>query len=1095
MDDKFSPTPLIKLVQIILNQYNNRNSIFGISDELFFVSSESDPFRFTRFGQLLENPIGVAAGPHTQLAQNIVAAWFCGARYIELKTVQTLDNLEISKPCIDMQDEGYNCEWSQELNIQQTYDQYLDAWIIIHILKHLLEGKSFSELGTIFNMSLGYNLEGIKQENVQWFLSKMQDASVELEERIHNLQFIYPKIAEININPCISNNVTLSTMHGCPPDEIEKIGLYLLEEKNLHTTIKLNPTLLGKEKLNFLIQQSEFEAIVPDLAFDHDLKYKESIKIIKNLNKTAEKHNLFFGIKLSNTLECINHKDVFPEKEKMMYMSGSPLHPIAINLAEKLQNDFNGELNISFSAGVDAFNIDKVISCGLYPATVCSDILKPGGYGRLNQYIENLKTIFSKTNSGSIEELIIKKSSLPNGNPKASALKNLGEYAKMLINNKDYQKKSIKTQSIKTKKTLGIFDCIHAPCESTCPTHQGIPDYMYFSANADFDKAKKVILQTNPFPNTTGMVCDHICQSKCTRMNYDNPLLIRDVKRSISINSDLVSSKNDCLKPNNLKVAIIGAGPSGLACAYFLIHSGFEVNVYEKNENPGGMASNAIPQFRLDEHSINIDIENIQKLGVKVHFNQLIDKELFETLLLENNFIYIATGAQKTRPFLIEGSELTSVLNPLKFLKDVKSNKSDLIGKNVIVIGGGNTAIDAARTANRLIGKEGKVRLLYRRTIRQMPANEEELKFLMDEKIEIMELINPLKINSKNGKIQSLLCQKMKLGDKDAGGRAAPISIEGSEFELDCDTIIPAVGQEVSFDFIDMNMLKSSDSIYSTQISNVFIGGDALNSGLSVIAAIGDARKIAQIIIHKSGIDFETKKSSERPKAEYRELMIKKTKRIKIHNINQLNKNVSDNFGLVLSPLSIAETSMEASRCLLCDELCNICTIVCPNLALFAYQTNPIKKLNEKNEIIFELKQGTQILHITDWCNSCGNCNTFCPTSGAPYEHKPHLYLNKTAFGKAVEGYYFIYTELEQTLLYKNESEIHSFAENPINYSYITKAFSAQIEKQSFKIQDITYRNSDEKISLAKAIEMSIILDGARQFFGVEKKKYSSLAD
>jgi putative selenate reductase len=172
MTDKFTITPVEQLLEIILNQYKKDKKIVGIPEELFFQPNASDPFRFQRFGQLLENPVGVAAGPHTQLSQNIVAAWLCGARYIELKTVQTLDELEVSKPCIDMQDEGYNCEWSQELKIKQSFEQYLDAWIIIHILKHHFGWNTNGEPGVIFNMSVGYNLEGILNENVQWFLQK-----------------------------------------------------------------------------------------------------------------------------------------------------------------------------------------------------------------------------------------------------------------------------------------------------------------------------------------------------------------------------------------------------------------------------------------------------------------------------------------------------------------------------------------------------------------------------------------------------------------------------------------------------------------------------------------------------------------------------------------------------------------------------------------------------------------------------------------------------------------------------------------------------------------------------------------------------------
>jgi len=295
MTDRFSSISFRQLTQLILNQIDNKSQFFGIPGEVFFEPNENDPFRLKRYGQLLETPIGAAAGPHTQLAQNIISAWLCGARYIELKTVQTLDELEVSKPCIDMQDEGYNCEWSQELKIHESYDQYLNAWILIHLLKHKF-GWGSEEIGTIFNMSVGYDLKGILKDNVQWFFEKMGDCSLEKEIKINEIKNLYPEIVNVKIPDCISDNITLSTMHGCPPDEIEKIGKYLIEKKKLHTTIKLNPTLLGKEKLNGIIQNSGFETIVPNIAFEHDLKYKDAISIINNLQKSSTENNLQFGI-------------------------------------------------------------------------------------------------------------------------------------------------------------------------------------------------------------------------------------------------------------------------------------------------------------------------------------------------------------------------------------------------------------------------------------------------------------------------------------------------------------------------------------------------------------------------------------------------------------------------------------------------------------------------------------------------------------------------------------------------------------------------------------------------------------------------------
>lgn len=1084
MSDKFSPTPLIKLAQIALNQFYRQRSIYGIPSELFYKPSPKDPFRLSRFGKLLETPLGVAAGPHTQLAQNIVAGWLCGARYMELKTVQTLDNLNISKPCIDMQDEGYNCEWSQELKIRQSFDQYLDAWILIHVLKHLVHGDDFSEPGTIFNMSVGYDLEGIKKENVQWFLNKMQDAADEIRERREHLKIMYPKISEININPCISDNVTLSTMHGCPPEEIEKIGLYLLREKKLHTTIKLNPTLLEKEQLNQLIGASGFDINIPDSAFEHDLKFQEAVKIIHSLKNAAEIEGLHFGIKLTNTLECINNKEIFPEKEKMMYMSGLPLHPIAIGLAEKLQNQFNGKLDISFSGGLDAFNFSDVISCGLYPATVCSDILKPGGYGRLNQYIENLHTEFRQVNSTSLDEFIINKAG--KGQEISMAiLNNLLKYTVKLNAEKRYTKTTIKSKSIKTAKTLGVFDCIHAPCETTCPTNQGIPDYMYYASVKDFDQAKKIILQTNPFPELTGKVCDHPCQDKCTRINYDNPLLIRQVKRSIANNSGYKTDQKQKLLKNNIKVSIIGGGPSGLACANFLAMAGFSVDIYEEKDKPGGMAESAIPEFRTGASGTAPDIEDILKQEITIYYNQAVDKEKFEWLQKNSDYIYIATGAQKARPFPLEGSDSKGVINPLQFLSNAKSGKNTGIGNKILVIGGGNTAMDTARTAKRLCSPHGKVSILYRRSIKEMPANEEEIKETIEESIEIKELVNPLKINIKDEKIISLTCQKMKLGPKDGSGRKMPVPIAGSEFDIECDTIIPAVGQETDIQFIAPDLLKTKTRPYETGIPNVFVGGDALNGGVSVIAAIGDARRVAQIIIDRSEIDFKTKTGSLRQAGKYHDLMVKRSRREWAVREQKTEAGKRNNFEIVLKPLSREETIAEASRCLSCDELCNICTTVCPNLALFAYQAKPFKLLDNQGNKIFEIQQSTQILHIADWCNLCGNCETFCPTSGAPHQEKPSLYLNKTAFNQADQAYYFIFTEDEQTLLFRKGAEIHSFAENPINFTYITKGYTAQINKQNFEIQHIQYRDKESTITLAKAAEMSVILEGARQFFGL----------
>lgn len=1080
MTDSFSILPLNELLKIILNQHENTKTIFGISEDLFFVPHQNEALCTKRFDKILETPIGVAAGPQTQLAQNIVASWLTGARFIELKTIQTLDELEVSKPCIDMQDEGYNCEWSQELKIPQSIDQYLNAWIIIHILRDKFNWDNSDDPGVIFNMSVGYDYKGILKDNVQWFFKKMADSSEELKEKIESIKSIYPNVINLKISSQISNNITLSTMHGCPSDEIEVIGEYLITEKKLHTAIKLNPTLLGKEKLHEILHDSGFETEVPDIAFEHDLKYHEALRIIRNLQKKADENNLQFSIKLTNTLESNNNKEVFSKGENMMYMSGKPLHPISINLAYQLQSEFNGKLDISFSGGADAFNIADIVNCGLVPVTVCTDLLKPGGYGRLHQYIKTLN------------------SSVPEGKSPNARLSKLKQYADGIHKNNNYKKIGFHDPSIKTNRSLGNFDCTYAPCVDTCPTNQGIPDYMYYTAQGDFDKAAKIIRQTNPFPHTTGMVCDHLCQTKCTRINYDSPVLIREIKRFIAETADynLLSQKVDLASVTKNKVAIIGAGPSGLSCAYYLAQAGMLVDVYETKSKSGGMVTAAIPSFRLTDEAISIDIEKIVAAGVKIHYDSKINKDKFVKIEKENDFIYIGTGAQISKPLIIDGIKSTGVMDPLDFLFSVKEGKDTLIGNNVIIIGGGNTAMDAARTAFRVVGKGGSVTVVYRRTIKQMPADLGEIKAVLDEGIKILELSAPLKINSKNGNVISLSCKKMILGEKDESGRAKPIEIRDSEFDLTADTIIPAIGQDLDIDFAKSDDLVTVGGSYQTKLENIFIGGDALRGASTAINAIGDGRKAAQEIIYKAGIDFNTNQETNRLQQSHNQLMIKKSERIMPQSIVETNINDRKNFNLVSTTLTEKEAIKEASRCLLCDEVCDICTTVCPNLAFHSYDVTPIKyqlqnisiideniKVSEGNT--FEIKQKHQILHIADWCNQCGNCDTFCPSSGSPYLDKPHLYLDKEAFDNEQDGFFLDMGNEVHYLLGYNEKQLHKLTIIRDILKFETNQVVVKLKSDNLRIVDVEVKEKlNFEIDLQFLAEMNLILQGAVSFYG-----------
>lgn len=1086
MSDRFHKVPIEKLFTWTLEE-EKQGRIFGIYKELFFSPGENDTFRMMRYGKILDTPVGVAAGPHSQLAHNIIASWLCGARYIELKTVQTLDEIEVTKPCIDMEDEGYNCEWSQELKVQESFDEYLNAWIIIHILKHKF-GWNSDEDGFIFNLSVGYDYAGILKPNVQWFFERMNNCKEELENKLEIISSLYPAVKDLNISSHISNNITLSTMHGCPPDEIEKICSYLIKERKLHTSVKLNPTLLGPEQLRKILNDKlGYEITIPDEAFEHDLKYPDALRIIKNLSKTADEAGVQFGLKLTNTLESLNSTKWLPENERMVYTSGRALHPISINLASKLQSDFNGELDISFSAGVDAFNITETLSCNLKPVTVCSDLLKPGGYLRLTQYLEEIKKNFQANNSNSIEEFIKVKSDGETNLNKAG-LVNLNNYATSVVENKYYHKSNFPYVNIKTNRALTEYDCIHAPCIESCAVSQNVPDYMYYTAKGEFEEAFKVILKDNPLPNMTGNVCDHLCQTKCTRLNYDNPLLIREIKRFISekFENGISLSIN---KSNKSKVAVIGAGPSGLSCAYFLALEGFEIDVFESKSFAGGMVSGLIPYFRLSDKSVENDLSIFRNIGIKFHFDTKVTSELFNDIINEFNFIYIGVGAQKSKRLNIPGEQLEGIYDQLSFLENIRKGRKVDLGKNVAIIGGGLSAIDAARTAKRLVGENGNVTMIYRRTKNEMSADAEEIHDLFEENIELLELTAPLsfKLNNSQLAINSI---KMELKEADNSGRPRPVMIKGSEFELTFDNVITAIGQDLELDFIPGNKLITDNETGETQIPNVFAGGDAVRGADSLINSMGDGKKIAAFIAQRAGQKLHSGKNEIAKNLSPAEFQKKQAFREFGVDYPTIDPENRISFDLVHSTLDDKSAMKEAERCLYCDDICNTCVGVCPNFANVAFISDeidiPVYKavringsVNIKISDRLTIKQKNQILNVADFCNECGNCTTFCPTSGDPYKTKPRFHLSEDSFNKEESGFFID----GNVIKYKENGSVQTLFENEDHYIYDTEEVKATFGINDFSISEIMFK--DESFNTAdfrKAAEMIFLLKNLKEF-------------
>ena len=403
MRDIMVPMSFDKLINQCLTEYRTKKSLFDVKAIVTADTEKNMEF----CGRGLESPLGVAAGPHTQLAQNIVACYAGGARFIELKTVQVMygEELGIQKPCIRANDEGYNVEWSSELHALEAMNEYIRAWFATKIV-----AKEFG-LGNPdafqFNMSVGYNLEGIKTPAVDGFLNGLNDASTtkvfqECKQYLLDNLHLFENVDADFINSIpahVCNTITLSTMHGCPADEIEKIAAYLIEEKGFNTFIKCNPTLLGYDYLS--IDKHQFEI---------DLKFDQAVKMINNLIALAKTKGVKFGVKLCNTMPVdIKHKEL---PGNTMYMSGKSLYPLAISLAKILGEAIGEGLEISFSGGADKNNIDEIFEAGIYPITVCTTLLQPMGYEKLAKLYEQLHAIeyptARKLNLAKINELVEK---------------------------------------------------------------------------------------------------------------------------------------------------------------------------------------------------------------------------------------------------------------------------------------------------------------------------------------------------------------------------------------------------------------------------------------------------------------------------------------------------------------------------------------------------------------------------------------------------------------------------------------------------------------------------------------------------------------
>ncbi len=315
MSDLLNPPTIEQLLRLILNSYDARGEIFDIPEKLFYKHWHYHTLYTEKYGRKIHNPIGISSGPLTQMAQNIVAGWLCGARFIELKTVQPNLPDKRVKPSIDIFDGAYNCERAQELSVEDAYDQYLNAWILIHILQHKLSLDTYkrADIGTLFSMSLGYTLSDIRSDKIQWFIDKMMNCSKEKVKKIGAIKSLYPDVVTLNIPDRISDSFIINTYKGCSARELEYICKFLIIDKKLHPSIKFSPKLLGyKSVMAILSAENTFEPEIREEDFENSLQYAEALTLIEDVQAISKEMGVELTIKISNSLACRNNTSQIP---------------------------------------------------------------------------------------------------------------------------------------------------------------------------------------------------------------------------------------------------------------------------------------------------------------------------------------------------------------------------------------------------------------------------------------------------------------------------------------------------------------------------------------------------------------------------------------------------------------------------------------------------------------------------------------------------------------------------------------------------------------------------------------------------------------
>ena len=558
-------------------------------------------------------------------------------------------------------------------------------------------------------------------------------------------------------------------------------------------------------------------------------------------------------------------------------------------------------------------------------------------------------------------------------------------------------------------------------CQHRCPAHMDVPGYIRLISQGKYTESYKLMLETNPFPAVCGYVCPRPCESKCKRGDFDKPIAIDALKRFVTdyIYKNKIKIAPSKVKQREEKVAIIGAGPAGLTAANDLAGMGYKVTIFEKESQIGGMMMWAIPSFRLPREQIMFDVSNIQARGVEIKTNTPIGSpgktisDLFEE---GYKSVFIAVGAQKGRLLEIPGEEGTEgVMDCLDFLKGVNTGNLKSPGKKVTVIGGGNSAIDAARTAKRL---SPDVYIVYRRTRNEMPALQLEVEEAEHEGVKFHYLAAPVKILTEKGKVKAMECIKMKLGEPDSSGRRRPEPIPNSEFTIETDCIITAISQEADLKFLEegydidvtrWGTLAVDDNLKSNK-EGIFAGGDVTLGPSTIIECIAQGHTAAKSIDrYIRGEEIQESRDKawvtliEGDFISEREKNYDDTPRQEIKTLPETDREGT--FNLVEFGLTESQAQIEAERCLKCDLsinvatddciLCGRCSSVCPVDALEQVD------VDTGGEHRPHVSKDGIVIRYTDVCIRCGNCKD-CPVDAISMKRvfwEPNEEINKILEG------------------------------------------------------------------------------------------------